>query len=156
MWGDPGVARVNVQDQIAALAAKTPSELASDYTALFGHAPRRRHPDYLRKRIAHRLQTNAHGGLSRVARVALERLVGEIQLPTNTATTTNADAKPSAPRVLTRVWHGATYRVVATSDGAFEWDGKRFGSLSAVAFAITGAKWNGRLFFNLTQRGPKA
>ena len=54
--------------------------------------------------------------------------------------------------VLTREYHGQEIRVVALEDGQFEYDGQVFTSLSAVAKAVTGTKWNGRLFFGLTKR----
>ena len=157
MWRDHGVARVNVQDQIAALAAKSPAELAADFTATFGHAPRRRHPDYMRKRLAHRWQEVAYGGLSRTARAALDRLVAEIQLPApNDAPPPDTNRGPRPGSVLQREWRGKTVRVLVTTDGAFEWDGRRFGSLSAVAFAVTGAKWSGALFFGLRGMSSKS
>jgi hypothetical protein len=37
-------------------------------------------------------------------------------------------------------------------ENGFEWNGQAFSSLSAVANAITGQHWNGRLFFGLTKR----
>ena len=42
-------------------------------------------------------------------------------------------------------------RVLVMDDG-FEWDGRRFDTLSEVALAVTGSKWNGWLFFGLTKR----
>ncbi len=159
MWGDHGVARVNLQAQITALAAKSPPELAADYAALFGRAPRRRHPDFLRKRIAHRLQENAYGGLPRVARAALDWLVAEIQLPPAVAAEVapNAPSPQRGPRpgtMLQREWRSQQIRVLVTAEG-FEWNGQRFRSLSGAAHAITGAKWNGKLFFGLTERASK-
>jgi len=53
--------------------------------------------------------------------------------------------------VLTRRWKGTDVRVVAV-DGGWECDGVVYRSLSAVARAVTGSRWNGRLFFNLTER----
>jgi hypothetical protein len=155
MWRNAQGARVNLEAQIHALAAKSTAELAADYTALFGRAPRRRHPVYLRKRVGYRLQANALGGLPRVARAALDALMDEITLPAARAAKPIDDAptggRPRLGTVLEREWRGATYRVVATADG-YQWDGRAFGSLSAVAQAITGAKWNGKLFFGLVGR----
>ena len=144
--------------QVAALQSAPVAELAARFLEVFGHPPRsRRNAAWLRKRIAFKLQENAFGGLSRIARTALDKLTAEIELPaatTNTPVlTTNATPLPS--RVLTREWRGQTVRVVTTDDG-FEWNGQRFGSLSAVAFAVTGSKWNGRLFFGLVERKAKA
>ena len=52
--------------------------------------------------------------------------------------------KPGA--LLTREWQGRIERVMALEEG-FAWNGKTYASLSAVAFAITGVKWNGHRFF---------
>ena len=62
---------------------------------------------------------------------------------------------PTPGTVLTRRYHGHEIRVVTLDDG-FEWEGRHFRSLSAVASAVTGAKWNGLLFFGLTQRKRRA
>ncbi len=55
---------------------------------------------------------------------------------------------------LVREWHGTTY-VVEVTDQGFLWKGETYTSLTAVAFAITGAKWNGRRFFGIA-KGPTA
>ena len=52
---------------------------------------------------------------------------------------------------LLREWRGATHTVTVVADG-FEWEGKRYGSLSEIAGAITGAHWSGPRFFGLTGR----
>jgi hypothetical protein len=49
---------------------------------------------------------------------------------------------------LIREWNGSSH-VVEVVDGGFLWNGKRYGSLSAVARAITGARWSGPRFFGL-------
>ena len=143
---------MNVPDQIAALASKATAELAADYEALFGQAARYRSPTWLRKRLAFKLQENALGGLTRKARARLAELQADIALPTAPR------AEPERPRgelrvgaVLQREWHGQQIRVEVAHHG-FLWDGRAFKSLSAVAFAVTNAKWNGRLFFGLTER----
>ncbi len=53
--------------------------------------------------------------------------------------------------MLQREWRGQPIRVEVTREG-FVWNGETYRSLSAVAFAVTGAKWNGKLFFGLTER----
>jgi aspartate ammonia-lyase len=47
---------------------------------------------------------------------------------------------------LIREWRGVEHKVTVLADG-FEWEGRRYKSLSAVARAITGTRWNGPLFF---------
>jgi hypothetical protein len=53
-----------------------------------------------------------------------------------------------AGTILTREWNGITHRAIVVDDG-FLWDGTRYDSLSAIAFAITGTRWNGPRFFGL-------
>ena len=51
---------------------------------------------------------------------------------------------------LMREWNGETQLVDVLDDG-FAWKGERYGSLSAVARAITGTRWSGPRFFGLNQ-----
>lgn len=48
-----------------------------------------------------------------------------------------------------RVWKKKTYSVLALGDGRFEYEGREYKSLSAIAKVITGSKWNGRAFFGV-------
>jgi hypothetical protein len=144
--------------QIAALKTMSTADLAAEFERLLGKAPRYRQPAWMRKRIAFALQVAVYGGLPSVARAELDRLTAEITLPATTPTAI-VDAQPTGGRprpgaLLTREWRGQQIRVVVTSDG-FEWDGRTFSSLSAVAFAITGARWSGHLFFGLRGRSKK-
>ena len=149
---------MNIADTIAALKDRSTAELAAEFERLYGRKPRYRSPVWMRKRIAFRVQENAYGGLPGAARAELERFAAEVQLPevaTRANVRGNSAKKPNGqPRpgtVLQREWRGQQIRVEVTVDG-FEWNGDRYGSLSAVAMAITGTKWNGRLFFGLTGR----
>jgi hypothetical protein len=60
--------------------------------------------------------------------------------------------KPAPGTKLVREWGGEEYMVTVLADG-FEWQGRRFKSLSAAVRAITGAHWNGWRFFGLDQTG---
>ncbi len=99
------------------------------------------------------------GGLSETAKKRLEELIAELDLPLPEEQRTVSGAlkkarKPGDPPVgttLVRQWHGQEVRVQVL-EGGFEHDGVVHRSLSALAKAITGAHWNGRLFFGLTQR----
>ena len=53
--------------------------------------------------------------------------------------------------VLTREWNGQMHRVMVV-DGGFAFDGRTHDSLSSIAFAITGTKWNGPRFFGLRDK----
>jgi hypothetical protein len=50
--------------------------------------------------------------------------------------------------VIVKEHKGATIIVRVLTSG-FEYDGRRFSSLSAIARDITGTRWNGFLFFGL-------
>lgn len=56
--------------------------------------------------------------------------------------------------VLVREWDRRSQRVMVMTDG-FAWNGQTYDSLSKVAFAITGTKWNGPRFFGLRDKNPK-
>jgi hypothetical protein len=108
---------------------------------------------FLESRLAYRIQELAYGGLRPET---VERLValGE-QLDGGNAAVRKrpADSRPIAGTQLIREWKGVEHRVTVRSDD-FEWRGRPFKSLSAVARAITGTRWNGLVFFGLkNQRG---
>lgn len=62
-----------------------------------------------------------------------------------------ADSRPLAGTRLLREWHGVEHAVTVLADG-FEWEGRPYRSLSAIARAITGTRWNGWTFFGLKHR----
>ena len=147
------------------------AELRQEWERLYGEPARSGNRDFLFRRLAWRIQELAHGGLSDAARTRLDEL-GQDAFDRATSRRQRAHDADPQPRVesaakvtrirdarrltpgtvLTREYHGHEIRVVALDDGQFEYDGQVFSSLSAVAQAVTGAKWNGRLFFGLTQR----
>ena len=57
--------------------------------------------------------------------------------------------------VLVREWDRQSQRVMVMADG-FAWNGQTYDSLSKVAFAITGTKWNGPRFFGLRDKGDRS
>jgi len=134
-------------------------ELVERYSEMFGKEPRIKNKDWLWRRLAWQIQEQRFGGLSRPAKARLEEIIAELDLPLNgrppRATGAVRDPRrpdlPAVGTVLTRQWHGQEIRVEVLEDG-FEWDGVVYRSLSAVAKAITGARWNGKLFFGLVQR----
>ena len=123
------------------------ADLRRRYRELFRTEPPKAFgPDLLRRSIAHRIQERAYGGLSREHQLLLDQLVkvararpnGRIELPRR--------IKPGSE--LVRTWNRRTYRVVVLKDG-FAYEGRTYNSLSEIAFAITGTKWNGPRFFGL-------
>lgn len=107
--------------------------------------------DLLRLGLGYKLQEQRLGGVSRSTRTLLHQMA--------VRDASGGPARP-LPRKLTpgtrlvRDWHGVGHTVVVLNDG-FEYDGKHWKSLTAIAKAITGNHWNGPLFFGLTQRNKK-
>jgi hypothetical protein len=147
--------------EIAALDALTVRELAEKYRDVFGVPTRTRNRNYLRKRIAWRIQEQQEGGLSVRALERIEQLAPQAPARWHERATKNAAAEASGrqskpalrdPRlpppghVLTRVHEGIEHRVTILNDG-FEYRGAHHRSLSQVAKLITGTPWNGFRFF---------
>jgi len=144
-----------IVEEIAELRALPVSDLIARYEAVFGQLPRVRHREFLWKRIAWKIQEQRFGGLSSVARDRLESLIAEIDIPIEERTRTatgRLQARPTATTVATimKTWRGTEFRATPV-DGGYDVNGVVHRSLSAAAFAITGVKWNGRLFFGLTK-----
>jgi hypothetical protein len=96
----------------------------------------------LRMLLAWRLQSKFQGGLDADTRRTLGRS-GPVKAE-------GLDLGIGAR--LTRSWQGRTHAVVVEADG-FSWEGRRYRSLSAVASAIAGSRWNGPRFFGLRDAG---
>lgn len=161
----------DVPSQLAELDTMNVGALAEKYRELYGEPTRSRNKDYLKKRLAWRIQELAEGGLSQSALARIQQ-IGD-QLPERWrmrlgqpegAPQPLADAapvvqalEPRDPRVppvgtvLRRVFDGKTHEVTVCAEG-FEYAGRRYKSLSAVATEITGTRWNGYLFFSLRKR----
>jgi hypothetical protein len=164
------VVSVGVGKELAAIEAMTVAELREKYAEVFGDATTAGNKDWLRKRIAWRVQAIAEGDLSQRARERAAELAND------------ADARVSAPKaskprqviavgpnqrvtalpqsqrlpppgsIITREYKGRTIQVRILASG-FEHDGVTYKSLSAVAKAITGSHCNGFHFFRLTNGG---
>jgi hypothetical protein len=165
--------RLNVAKEVAALKRMGIGELRERYNELFGEMPRTKNKVWLVKRIAWRMQALAEGNLSERARQRAVELANDADLrlipprsprtlplpagagPTETGAlrATGHDSRlPPPGTVLTRVYKGETLQVKVPREG-FEFEGQVYPSLSAVAKVITGAHYNGFLFFGLNRKG---
>ena len=63
-----------------------------------------------------------------------------------------AELRPGT--MMARQWNGRMHRVAVLADG-FAWNGKTYPSLSKIALAITGTRWNGPRFFGLRDKPSK-
>ena len=126
----------------AELRALWTEELAESPPASLGR-------DILALGIAYARQERRYGGLSKPAAKELDRLSARVLRDGNTdMPQLPATPLPRTGTILVREWQGATHHVIATDDG-FLWNGKIHQSLSSIARAITGTKWNGPRFFGL-------
>ncbi len=159
---------LNIARELGVLQRLTVAQLRVRYAEAFGEATRANNRDWLVKRIAWRLQAQAEGGLSERARRRAEELANDADLrviapkESNIAHHTptlplpmNDDRLPPAGSIISRDYKGSTFQVKVLKDG-FEFEGEVYGTLSAVAKAITGTHTNGFLFFKLGQYGGKS
>src|SRR5258705_2553656 len=108
--------------------------------------------------IAYRIQADRFGDLDHVTTQVLGRTVAKETGPAMSARLASFDEKRTElppGTVLIREWDRRSQRVMVTAVG-FAWNGKTYDSLSKVAFAITGTKWNGPRFFGLRDREDRS
>ena len=137
--------------RLAALKSATTPELKAQWRELFDSEPPPFNRHYLESRLAYRIQELAYGGLKPETIRRLERLGEELDGGDRNKSRVRADLTPIAGTRLIREWQGVEHAVTVTADG-FEWQGRPYKSLSAIARAITGTRWNGLIFFGLKNR----
>jgi hypothetical protein len=145
-------AKMSVTDEIAHLSGLEIVSLRARWQSVFG----RESPPHLTRHllfavIAYRLQANRFGDLDHATKQVLDRSVAKEAGPAMSARLASFDRKRAEltpGTVLVREWDRRSQRVMVMADG-FAWNGTTYDSLSKVAFAITGTKWNGPRFFGL-------
>jgi hypothetical protein len=127
-----------VSGLLAALESAALEELRAEWGRRYGAPPRLRSADLLRQILAWRIQAAEEGGLDKVSKRLLcsDTRTGGAQLAPGT--------------LIAREWQGVRHEVEATDDG-FIHAGRRWKSLSEIARAITGTRWNGPRFFGLRE-----
>jgi len=136
---------VSVEARIATIQAMSIAEKKAEWRRLFNvPAPPAFGAGLLARGIAHALQEQNSGGADK----PLLRRIAAL----NARATRKRGAKP-VPTLrpgtwLSRTWHGEVHQVIVLETG-FEYRGKRFVSLSAIARHITGTGWSGPRFFGL-------
>ncbi|MFC3614545.1 DUF2924 domain-containing protein [Lutimaribacter marinistellae] len=139
--------------RLAALKTATTPELKAQWRELFDSEPPPFNRRYLESRLAYRIQELTYGGLKPETVRRLEWLGEDLDGGDRTKSRIRADTMPIAGTRLIREWQGVEHVVTVTADG-FDWQGRPYRSLSAIARAITGTRWNGLVFFGLKrQRG---
>lgn len=151
----------SVLKQIADLDNLSHEELCKLWRTLYGKEPVASNRPYLMKRLAYRIQELAYGGLSERAHKMMDEILDLHGFDENGGNLdgrrTEKKRKAGMPVVGTRLvreWNGRKYEVTVIH-GGFDYEGRRYKSLTAIATAITGTHWNGRAFFGLKKSHEK-
>jgi len=139
---------VQVLARLAALKAMTVNELKAEWQSLMGSAAPNNSRSFLEQRLAYRIQELAFGGLAKPVTRLLDALADEVE---GKKVRRSVIADPRNPVIGTRLvreWDGTEHVITVLKDG-FDWQGRRYKSLSAIARDITGTRWNGYRFFGL-------
>ena len=129
--------------------------LRSRWHTAFGRRP----PPHLSRillfrTLAYRLQTDRWGDLDSGSRRLLDRSGSPEQAGKSAVELSRHTSEIRPGTLLSREWNGRMQRVAVRADG-FAWNGNTYPSLSQVAFAITGTRWNGPRFFGLRDKSSK-
>jgi hypothetical protein len=131
--------------QLASLKSAPTPALKARWRELFDTEPPPYNRRFLESRLAYRIQELAFGGLKPETVERLKALAEEFDGGNIAVRRIRGADRPIAGTQLLREWQGVEQRV---TDG-YEWQGRPYQSLSSVARAITGTRWNGWLFFGL-------
>lgn len=158
----------SVLAQIEQLRACTMAALRIKYFEVFGEESRSGNRGFLFRRIAYRLQAKAQGDLSERAKRRAIEIADDSDLRLHVSKVAFGDSRKSKPEpragnrprdprlpiagtLLTRQHENRRIVVTVLQDG-FEYESKRYRSLSAIAREVTGTRWNGLSFFGLAER----
>ena len=127
--------------------------LKAMWRELFAAEPPPYNRRFLESRLAYRVQELAYGGLKPETLQRLAALAEELE--PRSGTRSSSDHRPIAGTRLMREWQGVEHCATVLADG-YEYDGRPYRSLSAIARAITGTRWNGLVFFGLKSQQGRA
>jgi hypothetical protein len=134
--------------RVAALETTRTTDLKQQWRELFGTEPPPYNRRFLESRLAYRIQELAYGGLKPETLERLAAIAEDLDGGDPARRRHRAKDRPIAGTRLIREWQGVEHCVTVRDDD-FEYQGRPYRSLSAVARAITGTRWNGLIFFGL-------
>jgi hypothetical protein len=137
--------------RVAALNALPILKLKQQWRDLFETEPPPYNRRFLEHRLAYRIQELAYGGLKRETIERLAAIAEDLDGGDPARRRQPAKDRPIAGTRLIREYQGVEH-CVTVRDEYFEYQGRPYKSLSAIARAITGTRWNGLLFFGLKNR----
>jgi hypothetical protein len=149
----PAIPPADVLGRLAALQTAATPDLKQQWRELFGSEPPPYNRRFLETRLAYRIQELAYGGLKPETVARLAALGEQLEGGNLVVRRIRGDDKPMAGTRLIREHAGVEHCVTVMASG-YEYQGRPYQSLSAVARHITGTRWNGWTFFGLkTRRG---
>lgn len=166
------IALTGVAEQLAVLRSLDDDDLRARFEAEFGLSAKGRSVQRMLRRLAFKVQADAEGGLRRKALDRIAALEPAHRAPARAAAPRGGETPTTAPEtaavpltpppgaqasdrdprlpppgtIIRRRFKGATHEVLVGWDD-FGWDGRTFGSLTALAREISGSRWNGFGFF---------
>jgi DUF2924 family protein len=144
----------DVLARLAALKTTATPELRVQWRQLFDTEPPPYNRKFLESRLAYRIQELAYGGLKPETVARLEALGEQLDGGNIVVRRTRVDDRPITGTRLIREYQGIEQTVTVMNDG-YEWQGRPYRSLSAIARAITGTRWNGWTFFGIRRSGAR-
>jgi hypothetical protein len=138
-----------LEQQLAELPGLSPAQLRSKWRECWREPAPDIGPDLLRRGIAWKLQSRVRGDLPSYIKRELERAADRLRRGEELISTGRPSLKPGTR--LVRQWQGRVHRVLVLDEG-YEYDARRFSSLTQIATAITGTHWSGPTFFGLKKR----
>jgi hypothetical protein len=146
----------SIEVQIEKLRMLPAIALRAKYAELYGEESRSGNRQYLFRRVAWRLQAILEGDLTERARTKALELANDADMrvrPSKAFLKARArlgpDSRLPAPgTVLRRVFKDRLLEVTVLEDG-FQFEGRPYPSLSAIASQVAGSRWNGFAFFGL-------
>jgi transposase len=142
----------SVLAQLAALQTAPVAALKQRWRDLFDTEPPPYNRRFLEHRLAYRIQELAYGGLKPETLKRLRQLGEELDGGDPKRRRLRAKDRPISGTRLIREYQGIEHCVTVRDDG-YEYQGRPYKSLSAIARAITGTRWNGLVFFGLKRQG---
>ncbi|MBF0354925.1 MAG: DUF2924 domain-containing protein [Alphaproteobacteria bacterium] len=134
--------------RLAALKETPTAGLKNLWRELHGKEPPPYNRRFLESRLAYRIQELAYGGLKPETVRRLEEMAEDLDGGNIIKRKRPANDRPICGTRLVREWQGVDHQVTVLDEG-FEYQGRPYKSLSAIARAITGTRWNGLIFFGL-------
>ena len=139
----------SLEQQLTELPGMSPAQLRAKWRDCWRKPASDFGPDLLRRGIAWKLQSRVHGDLPGYIKRELERAAERLRRGEELTSSAQVSLKPGTR--LVRRWQGRVHRVLVLDDG-YEYEARRFASLTQVASAITGTHWSGPTFFGLKKR----